>query len=152
MVTNEIPEHSYESEVTIAAPVQEVWAILQDGPSYPGWGSGITRLDGTIADGKRITFLTEVAPKRKFKVKVAIDDAAHTMTWTGGMPFGLFRGVRTFRVEPAATGRTRFHMREEYTGPMVKAIWKQMPDLGPSFVQFADALRARAEPDAASSA
>lgn len=152
MVTKEIPEHSYEAEATIAAPVERVWAILQDGASYPSWGSGITQLDGSITDGQRIRFLTEVAGKRKFKVKVAVDDAAHTMTWTGGMPFGLFRGVRTFRVEPAAPGTTHFHMREEYTGPMVKTIWKQMPDLGPSFVQFATALQARAESDAASSA
>jgi hypothetical protein len=152
MVTKEIPEHSYEAEVTIAAQVETVWAILQDGPGYPSWGSGITELSGTIADGNRITFRTEVAGKRKFKVKVSIDADTHTMTWTGGMPFGLFRGVRTFRVEPAAPGTTHFHMREVYTGPMVKTIWKQMPDLGPSFVQFATALQTRAESGAASSA
>jgi hypothetical protein len=145
MVTKEDPEHGYESETTIAAPVERVWAVLQDGARYPAWGSGITRLDGAIADGSRIRFRTEVAPKRKFKVKVAIEPATHTMTWTGGMPFGSFRGVRTFRVKEADPGTTHFHMREVYTGPMVKTIWKQMPDLGPSFLQFATALRTEAE-------
>ena len=38
------------------------------------------------------------------------------MTWSGGMPLGLFKGVRTFTLEPADGGATRFSMREEYTG------------------------------------
>jgi hypothetical protein len=36
-------------------------------------------------------------------------------------------------------------MREEYTGPLLPLIWRSMPDLGPSFRQFADGLKARAE-------
>ena len=66
------------------------------------------------------------------------------MTWSGGMPLGLFKGVRTFRLAPE-NGATRFTMREEYTGPMLPLIWRSMPDLGPSFEQFARGLKARAE-------
>jgi hypothetical protein len=36
-------------------------------------------------------------------------------------------------------------MREEYTGPMLSLIWRSMPDLQPSFEQFAGGLKARAE-------
>jgi hypothetical protein len=39
-------------------------------------------------------------------------------------------------------------MREEYTGPMLGAIWKSIPDLAPSFQQFADGLKKRVESDA----
>jgi hypothetical protein len=67
------------------------------------------------------------------------------MTWTGGMPLGLFRGVRTFRLDPQPDGATKFAMREEYTGPMLKMIWKSMPDLGPTFEKFATGLKQRAE-------
>ena len=35
-------------------------------------------------------------------------------------------------------------MREEYSGPLVPMMWRSMPDLGPSFSQFADGLEARA--------
>jgi hypothetical protein len=55
------------------------------------------------------------------------------MTWTGGMPLGLFRGVRTFRLAPEGDGTTRFTMREEYSGPLLALVWRSMPDLGPSF-------------------
>jgi hypothetical protein len=36
-------------------------------------------------------------------------------------------------------------MREEYTGPLLALIWRSMPDLRPSFEQFAVGLKARAE-------
>ena len=61
------------------------------------------------------------------------------------MPLGLFRGVRTFALTPEDGGATRFTMREEYSGPMLPLIWRSMPDLQPSFDQFAAGLKARAE-------
>jgi hypothetical protein len=67
------------------------------------------------------------------------------MVWKGGMPLGLFKGVRTFTLSPQPDGMTRFTMREEFTGPLLPLIWRSMPDLGPSFAQFAAGLKARAE-------
>ena len=61
------------------------------------------------------------------------------------MPLGLFRGVRPFRLAPEGDGTTRFTMREEYSGPLLAVIWRSMPDLGPSFEQFARGLKQRAE-------
>jgi hypothetical protein len=135
----------YESEATIQAPPDRVWSILQDGAGYASWDSGISDVKGQIADGKKIKFTAKVNPKRPFAVRVSTDDANHTMTWSGGMPFGLFRGVRTFRLDTPTPGTTHFTMREEYTGPLLKMIWKKMPDLGPSFVQLAKGLKAKAE-------
>ena len=66
------------------------------------------------------------------------------MVFRGGMPFGLFTGQRTYTLAPEATG-TRFTMREEYTGPLAGMIFKSIPDLGPSFRQFAEGLKQRAE-------
>jgi hypothetical protein len=65
------------------------------------------------------------------------------MVWSGGMPLGLFKGVPTFRLQPE-DGATRFTMREGYSGPMLPLIWRSMPDLGPSFEQFAQGLESRA--------
>jgi hypothetical protein len=36
-------------------------------------------------------------------------------------------------------------MREVYSGAMLGAIWKSMPDLSPSFAQFTRGLKARVE-------
>ena len=44
------------------------------------------------------------------------------MVFSGGMPLGLFRGVRTYTLDADGTA-TRFHMREEYAGPLLNMIW-----------------------------
>ncbi len=88
---------------------------------------------------------SEVAPGRTFPVRVADFDPPRRMTWVGGMPLGLFRGVRTFTLTPQRRGGTDFAMREELTGPLLPLIGRTMPDLGPSFERFASGLKARAE-------
>jgi len=45
------------------------------------------------------------------------------------MPWGLFKGVRTFTLSPQANGVTTFTVREEYTGPLVPLMWRSMPNL-----------------------
>jgi hypothetical protein len=134
----------YESTALISAPPETVWALLTDAPGYPDWDSGVVRVEGTIAPGEKIKVVSEANPKRAFPVKVTEFSPPSAMTWSGGMPLGLFKGVRSFRLSPE-DGATRFVMREEYTGPMLPLIWRSMPDLQPSFEQFASGLKARAE-------
>jgi hypothetical protein len=135
----------YESEATIAAAPDAVWSVLIDGPGYATWDSGVERVDGSIATGERIKVHSEVSPGRAFPVKVALRPERRTMTWSGGLPLGLFRGVRTFTLTPDGNAGTHFRMREEYSGPLLGVMWKSMPDLGPSFAQFAAGLKAQAE-------
>jgi hypothetical protein len=66
------------------------------------------------------------------------------MAWTGGIPLGLMKGVRTFSLTPE-NGATRFTLREQFSGPMLPLIWRSMPDMQPSFDKFAAGLKARAE-------
>ena len=134
----------YESTALIEARPDTIWAVLTDVAAYPDWDSGVVRVEGSIAPGERITVVSEANPKRAFPVTVTELVAPERMTWSGGMPLGLFRGVRTFTLRPEGAG-TRFTMREEYTGPLLGLIWRSMPDLGPSFEQFARGLKARAE-------
>jgi hypothetical protein len=135
---------SYEAAATIAAEPDRVWAVLTDAPAYAEWDSGVQKVEGRIAPGERIKVVSEANPGRAFPVKVSGFDPPRSMTWSGGMPLGLFKGVRTFSLTPDGAG-TRFTMREEYTGPLLGLIWRSMPDLGPSFEQFARGLKARAE-------
>jgi len=135
---------SYDAEASIAAPPEAVWAILTDAPGYAEWDSGVERVEGTIAPGEKIKVVSEANPGRAFPVKVTAFERPRTMTWSGGMPLGLFKGVRTFALVPDGA-TTRFTMREEYTGPMLPLVWRSMPDLGPSFEQFARGLKAKAE-------
>ncbi len=136
---------SYEAQASIERGPDAVWAVLTDAPGYADWDSGVERVEGTIAPGETIKVHSEANPGRAFPVKVTEFQPGRGMTWSGGMPLGLFKGVRTFALEPADGGATRFRMREEYTGPLLPLIWRTMPDLGPSFEQFARGLKARVE-------
>ena len=135
---------AYEASSVINANPDRIWAILTDGASYPDWDSGVVRLEGTIAPGERVKVVSGANPKRAFPVLVTDFVPGERLTWTGGMPLGLFTGVRTFTLTPDGA-TTRFTVREEYTGAFLPLIWRSMPDLGPSFHQFADGLKARAE-------
>ena len=136
---------SYDATATIKASPEAVWAILTDAPGYQAWDSGVEGVEGRIAPGEKITVRSKANPGRAFPVKVTELSPTRRMTWSGGMPLGLFKGVRTFTLAPEGNGTTRFTMREEYTGPLLPLIWRSMPDLGPSFRQFANGLKERAE-------
>jgi hypothetical protein len=101
-------------------------------------GIAVQSLEGDCTDGSRIV---TVAVMKSYEVTELERDR---MTWSGGMPLGLFKGVRTYRVAPE-DGGTRFTMREEYSGPLLPLIWRSMPDLQPSFDRFARGLKARVE-------
>jgi len=133
----------FSVERQIAAPPEAVWAALADGSQYAEWDPNIEKLDGTIAPGEKITVHTKLS-ERAFPVKVTRFDENVAMEWTGGMPFGLFKGVRLFTLTPK-DGGTEFIMREVFSGPLLGLIGKSIPDLTQSFEQFADGLKQRAE-------
>jgi len=136
---------AYEATATINAGPDAIWAILTDAPGYASWDSGIERIEGRIAPGETIKVFSTINPGRAFPAKVAEFSPGRTMVWSGGMPLGLFKGVRTFTLSPQGSGATAFAMREEFTGPLLPLIWRTMPDLGPSFARFAAGLKHRAE-------
>src|SRR4030088_112963 len=110
---------SYEASAFIQAPPEAVWAILTDAPGLSRWDSGVERVEGRIAPGETIKVFSKVSPGRAFPVKVSDFTPGRTMRWSGGMPLGLFSGVRTFTLTPQGSGATRFQMREEYNGPLL---------------------------------
>jgi hypothetical protein len=135
---------SYEAESIIEASPETIWAILTDASKYKDWDSGVERVEGNIAPGETISVYSKISPGRAFPVKVMEFAPGQKMVWSGGMPMGLFKGVRTFTLSREGKG-VRFKMREEFSGLMLPLIWGSMPDLGPSFQQFAAGLKTCAE-------
>jgi len=78
-------------------------------------------------------------------VKVAEFEPEQRMTWVGGMPMGLLKGVRTFTLSPGDDGATEFSMQEVFTGLLLPLFGRTIPDLNPSFDQFASSLKELAE-------
>lgn len=128
----------------ISAPPERLWAILTDAGAYPEWEPGMQRIEGQIVDGGRITLHVKYS-ERAFPLKVSDWAPNRGMTWSDGMPLGLFKGERRFALEPNADGTTTFTMRERFTGLLAPLIVRTIPDLQPMFEQFADGLKGRAE-------
>lgn len=113
--------------------------MLTDVSAWPSWDSGVENVEGDFAVGAKLTIKVAANPGRAFPVTVQRVDEPNRMVFRGGMPLGLFVGERTYTVT-ADEGGSRFTMREQYSGPLTGMIAKSIPDLNPSFQQFADGL------------
>jgi hypothetical protein len=136
---------SFQVSKSIRATPQQIWPILTDAAAYPSWNSAVTRIEGRIAAGETIKVFVPINPGRTFPVKVTTFEPPQRMTWTGGLPLGLFRGVRTFTWTPKGDGTTEFRMEEVYSGLLASMMVRQIPDLSGAFEQFGQALKQRAE-------
>ena len=130
----------------IVAPPDRVWAVLVDLPSWQVWNPTVTSIEGEIAMGGTVRLVATANPKRTFVVRVTEFVSPRRMVWVGGLPLGIFQGTRTYTLAPVADdGGTEFAMTEVYSGALAGVIGRSIPDLGPSFESFADALKDAAE-------
>jgi hypothetical protein len=137
----------FSATTNIKASKETIWKILTDAPNYPTWDPGVIRIEGRIAPGEKITAYNKISPNRAFPAQVTEFVPGQNMAWTGGMPFGLFKGVRTFTLSPKGDGTIDFTLREEFTGPLLPLIGASIPDQNPSFQDFVAGLKNRAERD-----
>ncbi|MEM9809052.1 MAG: SRPBCC domain-containing protein [Cyanobacteria bacterium P01_D01_bin.56] len=136
---------SFETTITIARPAKSIWSVLTDVNSYPEWAVGTHRLEGQLMEGGVLKLFTSSKPKQPLTLKVTKFVAPQTFTLTGGLPFGLFQGNRTFTLTPLPGGNTEFHMREVFTGPLEPLLGRMIPDLTPSFEAYAAGLKQKCE-------
>ena len=136
---------TFAATAAIRASPGKIWALLTDAAAYSSWNPAVERVEGRIASGEKLTVYPKRKAGRAFPVRVTEFVPETAMTWTGGMPLGLFSGVRTFRLTPRGDGLVDFSMREVFSGLLAPLIEKSIPDLQPAFDEFAAALKKRAE-------
>lgn len=136
---------TFSVSTSIRATPEAIWRILTDASNYPAWNTTVTKVDGQIAPGEKVTVHAKISPGRAFPVKVTEFVPGKRMVWSGGMPLGLFKGERTFTLAAQPDGKVEFAMREVFSGLLAPLIEKSIPDLQPAFDEFAAALKRRAE-------
>src|SRR6478609_7167181 len=109
----------YKASTTINASPEKIWAILLDGSKYPEWDPVADKIEGRIALGETVKAYTKLSPGRAFPAKVTVFEPGRKMVWSGGMPLGLFKGVRTFTLTPKGNGAVDFTLNESFSGPML---------------------------------
>lgn len=129
---------TYAVTEVIDAPVERVWGRLTDAAGFTAWNSTVTRLDGPIALGQRLTIEVPIAPGRTFRPTV-VELVPHVrMVWRDGTS-GVFQGTRTFTLTPTGTGTT-LSMEESFRGLFVPMIGRALPDFRPVFDQYVQDL------------
>lgn len=135
----------FQTAIMIQSAPETIWAILVNIAQWAEWNPTIARVEGQIAPGATVTVYTKNNPKQAFPLQVSEFVPLAQMTWTGGMPLGLFRGDRTYQLTPQPDGSVEFSMQECFTGLLAPLITRSIPDLQPAFDEFAVALKQRAE-------
>lgn len=135
----------FKAETTIAAAADTIWAHLVDVGSWPAWDPTCERVEGQVALGTKLKVYSTLAPGRAFKVTVTELDEPTRMVWTGGMPLGLFTGVRIFALARTPDGDIHFLLHETFDGIVLPLIAKSLPDMTQAFEGFCAGLKERAE-------
>lgn len=135
----------FSATSTIHASKEKIWSILTDASKFPEFDPWNIRIEGRIAAGEKITAYSKISPDRAFPTTVTEFVPYKKMAWTGGMPLGLFKGVRTFTLQANNDGTVNFTLREEFTGPLLPLIGGTIPDMSQAFEDFANGLKDYAE-------
>jgi len=136
---------SFEAATRISAGPDAVWAALVDVVGWRDWDSGVDRVDGRVALGEKLTLYATMIRDRPFTVTVTEIRPREVMRWRGGLPLGLAVIERTYHLDAQEDGSTVLTVREDHTGPLAALLARSTPDLNPSFRQFCNGLKARAE-------
>ena len=134
---------TFSTVVRIRSTAERVWQTLMDVRRWPELDSSIARVEGTPAPGATVTVHAKIG--RAFPLKVVDWMPNQRMVLSGGMPLGLFKGQRTYTVTAEGDGMVTFAMREAFTGLLAPLITKSIPNLQPSFDEFAANLKKRSE-------
>lgn len=129
--------------VNIQATAEVVWSLLTDAQGFPRWNSTITGIDGQIREGERLR-LHVPGTSRTFTPRVSGVVPAQRMIWSDGL-VPLFKGVRSFELEPCDDDSTDFVMEERFTGIVFALTKRMMPDFRPIFEAYANDLKREAE-------
>lgn len=136
---------TYRVNKTINASPETIWEVLTDASKYPEWDPNVDKIEGAIAPGNSIKVFTKLQPGQAFPATVKNVIPNQTMTWSGGLPLGLFKGERTFTLTPKSDNSTEFAMQEVFSGLLFALIGRTIPDLTNAFETFATGLKQRAE-------
>jgi hypothetical protein len=134
----------FSVRINIKASPERIWEILTDASRWLEWNTTINRIEGKIAPGEKVTLYSKVSPGRAFPLRVSEFSAPKHMVWSDGSPL-FFKGERSYDLNAKSDGSVDFEMREVFSGLMAGLITRTIPDLQPSFLEFAAVLKNRAE-------
>ncbi len=138
-----------QSSIDIEAPTQKVWDLLVDFAAYPTWNPFITRAEGPIEVGGRLTLRMQPVGGSAVTLRPTLVEVVegHRLRWRGLVGVrGLFDADHQFIVEPRGDAGSRLVQQEHFSGLLVP-FFRRSLDRGtlPAFHAMNAALKDRAE-------
>jgi hypothetical protein len=132
--------------IEIAAPPEQVWAVLTDLASYKEWNPVFRAASGQLTPGNRVTITSthpETGHTMTVKVKVLTAEPAAELRWASSV-LGLMTGEHSFILSPT-TGGTQLVQTQTYRGLFTRFPPKTIGRIRTSFEAINEAIRQRAE-------
>jgi len=152
----------------IDAPIERVWSVLMDFPSYVEWNPfirSITYVDDskqeqadqsqTLAAGSHLLFRVNLPPTMEnvkphseaFVLVVSVDRAQYRVCWKSiDFPTWIMRGERWQVLTALGDNKTVYTSQEVFVGPMSYVIkWMLGDKVKLGFEAAASGLKARCE-------
>jgi hypothetical protein len=130
----------------IAAPPEQVWAVLTELASYPQWNPLFREASGQLTAGSRVTLKSTHPVNGRLmtvKVKVLAAEPATELRWMSSLP-GIITGEHSFTLTPA-DGGTRLVQTEIYRGLLARFSAKTISRTQASFQALNEAIKQQAE-------
>lgn len=142
-------DRQIEETIEIAASPAEVWWQLTSFRSYPDWNPFITRIEGELREGERLSVRIEAEglPPMTVSPEIITADPERELRWLGRLALPkIFDGEHAFIMESVGIDRVRFIQRERFGGLLVPGTLAFAEGaVRKGFRQMNEALRQRAE-------
>ncbi len=135
----------FRSKIIINASSDIVFNIIARADNYMLFDSSCLKIEGEIGLGKTIKIYSKLRPERAFKVRVTKLLNNQLIVWETGLPFNLFKGVRTLSVLAKDDQTSEFNIEEKFSGYLLKLFKKNIPDMTENFDNFAKSLKKHVE-------
>ena len=109
--------HEVTTAIEIAAPPEQVWAVLADLASYPQWHPVFRAVSGRLVPGSKLTITSTIPSSGRamtVKVKVVTAEPGTELRWVSKLA-GITISERRFLLRPA-DGGTSLVQAETYRG------------------------------------
>ncbi|MFQ5572357.1 MAG: SRPBCC family protein [Rhodothermales bacterium] len=137
------------TDIEIHASPEAVWAVLTQLSRYDTWNPFITRAEGRVRVGERLTVRLEPPGGKPMTFRPTVTRVTNheEFRWLGRLLFrGLFDGEHIFELEALDGHRVRLIHREEFRGLLVPLLWKRLDtSTREGFEAMNRALKERAE-------
>lgn len=143
-----MPKTELRTEVEIDAPPERVWSVLSDFARYHEWNPFITRVEGELREGARISVTMSLPEggEHTFRPTIARASPAQELCWLGHVLVkGIFDGEHFFRLEALESGRTRVVHGENFSGFLLRFMGRTLTLTARGFVYMNQALKRRVE-------